>query len=162
MDDVVLLNCGVTEPAQDCHRNYRCGDRGREREPCFESEIHIRRGEHQRDNDADNEPAYREFFAHRTRRIVCNHRRGQGIAINTADWPLTQRRMERLGTETWPVKPRGQRSSAAGSSRETTSVKLPAGSRNCDFESRRSLNCVLQCPDALAHSLNLLQNVDDR
>ena len=29
-------------------------------------------------------PRTGEFFAHRTRRIVCNHRRGQGIAINTA------------------------------------------------------------------------------
>ena len=35
-------------------------------------------------NDADDETAYREFFAHRTRRIVCNHRSGQDIAINNA------------------------------------------------------------------------------
>jgi hypothetical protein len=99
---------------------------------------------------------------------VCNHRKGQGIAINTGGPFLPQRRMERLGTATWPVgwdHDLGRvllRSSAEGSSRETTSVKLPAGSRNCDFESLRPMNCVLQCPGALAHSLKLLQNVDDR
>ena len=46
--------------------------------------MNIRRGEHQRDNDADDETANGEFFAHRTRRIVCNHRSGQGVAINSA------------------------------------------------------------------------------
>ena len=71
--------------AQDRHRNHRRRDRCRKSERSFEPGVHIRRGENQRDDDADDETADGEFFAHRTRRIVCNPRNGQDVAINSVE-----------------------------------------------------------------------------
>src|SRR5262249_20315090 len=77
LDNVVLLDRGITEPAQDRHRNYRGRNRRRKCEPGLKPEVHVRGGKHERDNDPDDQTADGKLSAHKDRRIVWTRGNGQ-------------------------------------------------------------------------------------
>src|SRR5207253_2419252 len=80
-----FLDRRILETAQDRHRDSRRRDRGRKGKTGLETEVHIGRREHQRDDDSYDYPATGKFLAHirlmfadqRERRIVRNRRKGQ-------------------------------------------------------------------------------------
>jgi len=64
LHNVVFLNGRIPETAQDRHRNYRRRNRRRKGKTGLETEVHIGRSEHQRDDDSYDDPADGEFLAH--------------------------------------------------------------------------------------------------
>src|SRR6266496_2034396 len=79
LHNVVFLNGRIAETSQDRHRNDRRWNRRRKRETRLEAEVHIGRGEHQRDDDTYDYPTDGKFDAHRKRRIVWSRLRGQDV-----------------------------------------------------------------------------------
>ena len=64
LHDVVFLNGRVAETAQDRHRNHRRRNRCRKSQTSLETEVNVGRGEDQRDEDSDDQPADGKFLAH--------------------------------------------------------------------------------------------------